>query len=270
MNIKQYFSYNPELELTVAQIGINKWDWECVGKRDLESAKAIMKRNSFDVLPVTTNGGVTEYFKTRIWGDFNSIELRPILESDKIYYRLSFYDFLKRMIREDRDFYFLTDSQEILGLISLNNLNCLAVYNYIYQITSGLERRVTEMLKDQFPEDYIVDILSRTSDKTAEEILKEFKDLKEKNRENSIFDFLYFPTLSTILKHSITDLPEEFKPIEAFRKKFHSNHVYGSLRNAVAHPVKPIFTSRDSISKVDELISDYYKIQAILDSKTSK
>ena len=269
MNTKQYFSYNPELELTVAQIGINKWDWECIQDKNTNQAMQIMISKSYDVLPIVSNGRVIEYYKTKNWGDFSSIEVRPIEGPDKLYYRLSFYDFLKRMIDEKREFYFLADSQEVLGLISLNNLNCLAVYNYIYQITSGLERRVTEMLKEQFSEDYIIDILSRTSDKSAAEILKEFNGLKQGNRENSIFDFLYFPTLSTILKYAIQDLPDKLKPIEVFRKKFHTNNVYGSLRNAVAHPVKPIFTSRDSISKVDELISDFYNIQEILDSKVS-
>ena len=126
-------------------------------------------------------------------------------------------------------------------------------------------RKVSDLIRLHVSEKRIIEILRTTSDKTAREILSEFEKLKQGNNENNIFENLYFPTLSTVLKHVISDLPEQCQGIRAYRKKFHANNVYGKLRNAVAHPVKPLFTSRDSISDVDELITDYYIISDLLD-----
>lgn len=267
MNIKRYFEYNPELELTVAQIGINKWDWICANSLSLEDATEIMSFNKFDILPVREEAGMSKYFQTVNWGNYSEITLHQIEPKDKIYYRLSFFDLLKRMQEDKSTFYFLTDSKDLLGLISLNNLNCLAVYNYIYQITAGLERTVSSYIRSIANEHEIIEILKLTSDKTGKEILRSYEELKESNAENSIFDHLYFPTLGTILKRLSPNIPEHQKSLLKFRKKFSSNNIYGKLRNDVAHPIKPIFTSLKSVERVNELISDYYEINEILSSQ---
>ena len=72
MNIRKYFDYNPELELTVAQIGINKWDWVDIDGERIQEAKEKMKSNRFDILPISENGVCSSYFKTKEWGNFNT------------------------------------------------------------------------------------------------------------------------------------------------------------------------------------------------------
>ncbi|MEN8123090.1 MAG: hypothetical protein ABFS35_22315 [Bacteroidota bacterium] len=265
MNIKSYFDYNPELELTVAQIGINKWDWVSIDKKDELQAAKIMLEQNFDILPIDEgSSSIESYFKTQSWGDYSKIEISKIAESQKIYYRISFFDLLKKMKNEKKNFYFLIDSENVLGLITISNLNSLAVYNYIYQITADLERKMSGYIQNLATEKEILNILEKTSDKAANGVIKSFKNLKDNNQDNSIFQSLYFPMVSTILKNLENKIPLEHEKLLEYRKKFNADQVYGSLRNEVAHPVKLIFTSFDSIIKVNELITDYYDIIDII------
>ena len=48
MKLRKYFEYQPDLELTVAQIGINKWDWVATNRYDKGYAKRIMSLSRFE------------------------------------------------------------------------------------------------------------------------------------------------------------------------------------------------------------------------------
>ena len=264
MDVRKYFDYNPELELTVAQIGINKWDWESTTKFDETYAKRIMALNRFDILPVSIEGKISHYYQTDIWGDYLRVEVKEITKDDLIYYRLSFIDLIRRMINENRYHYFLSDSNDVLGLVSLNNLNCLSVYNYIYQVTASLEQLVSNYLKYTFKEASILKWLKSTSDKQANAVVEEYEILKAENTDNSIFHHLYFPTLGTLLKSAESRLKEENPELLMYRIKFCSGNLYAEIRNRVSHPVKPLFIDEQSVKKVNEMISDYIEIRKIL------
>jgi hypothetical protein len=264
MDVKKYFEYNPELELNVAQIGINKWDWLSTDIDDIQVARKTMKKHRFDVLPIDDGKPITKYFQTVKWGDYEKISLRHITREDSIYYRLSFVDLLRKMNRDNSYVYFLSDSQEVLGLISLNNLNCLAVYNYIYQITASLERIVSEYLENLLDESFVLEILKQTSDEQANKVAASFLNLKIENKENSIFQHLFFPTIGTLLKYSKDIINENCPELLEYRKKFCSGNLYWEIRNTVSHPVKPLFINENSVQKVSELISDFLKIKILL------
>lgn len=264
MDVKKYFEYSPDLELTVAQIGINKWDWENIKRYDKAYAQRIMSHNRFDILPISIDGKTTHYYRTTNWGNFNTIRIRQIEKSDVIYYRLSFIDLIRKMISEERYHYFLGDSKEILGLISLNNLNCIAVYNYIYQITASMEQLVSSYLKSVFDENEVLEWLKNSSDKQSVKVAEEFMSLQSKNAENSIFHHLYFPSLGTLLKKGETVLQKEKPDLLKYRKKFCSGNLYWEIRNIVSHPVKSLFINETSVNKVHELIADYIEIKNIL------
>ncbi|WP_299273454.1 hypothetical protein [uncultured Psychroserpens sp.] len=264
MDVKKYFEYNPDLELTVAQIGINKWDWVAIDKEDKEQAKSIMANNRFDILPVASGKPIIKYFKTDNWGDYSKVSLKHITREDNIYYRLSFIDLLRKMITDDNYLFFLSDSNEVLGLVSLNNLNCLAVYNYIYQITASLELVVSRYLEELLDEEFVVEVLKKTSDEQANKIAEQFELLKSLNNENSIFHHLYFPTIGTLLKYSVNLIKKDCPDLLQYRKKFCAGNLYWEIRNTVSHPVKPLFVNEVSVKKVNELISDYIEIKKIL------
>lgn len=264
MDLKRYFHYSPELELTAAQIGISKWDWEKAPNEEKSYAKRVMELNKFDILPVLSNSKVNQYFKTQNWGDFSNIALNQITNDDKIYYRTSFLDLIKKMITEDRYFYFLSNSSEVLGLVSINNLNCLAVYNFIYQITASLEQLVSNYLKNELKEEQVLLWLEQTSDKQAKKVVESFRKLENKNKENSIFEFMFFPTLGTLLGKASDEINKSKPELLDYRKKFCAGELYWQIRNTVSHPVKPLFKNEKSVEKVNELIKDYNEIRELL------
>lgn len=264
MKLRKYFEYQPDLELTVAQIGINKWDWVATNRYDKGYAKRIMSLSRFDILPVHINEDLDHYYQTKNWGDYSEIVLKEILREDIIYYRLSFLDLLRKMQREGKYQFFLADSNEILGLVSLNNLNCLAVYNYIYQITASLEKVVSDFLQRTLDNDEVILMLSGSSDKQAQSIIKVYTEMKAVNKDNTIFQYLFFPTLGTLLKSAADKVEKEVPELMAYRTKFCAGNLYWEIRNIVSHPVKPLFVDENSILKVNELISDYYTIKDVL------
>jgi hypothetical protein len=168
------------------------------------------------------------------------------------------------MLIDDHYIFFLADSNEILGLLSLNNLNCLAVYNYIYQITASLELIVSQYLEELLDEEFVLDVLKKTSDEQANKIAVYFENLQSSNRENSIFHHLFFPTIGTLLKYSAELIENDRPELLRYRKKFCVDNLYWEIRNTVSHPVKPLFRDEGSVVKVNELISDYITIKEIL------
>jgi len=266
MNIQQkHFVETPSYELTASQIGIGKWNWISAKNTVKKGAQQTMKRFSFDVLPITRKDGqVLEYFKTREFGKFEEIEHFLIKEEDKLYYRTRFLDIIKNMIKSKRTFYFLCDSENILGLISINNLNSIVVYNYLYQIISNLEKNLSMFLQKITTEEEIVHILENTSDTQANETAISYKKSKSKNSNNTIYEHLYFSTISTLLKNLSFKLDGEYSQLLKYRKKFSPENTYGVLRNKVAHPIKPIFKSYDDLILVNDLMDDAEKINQIV------
>jgi hypothetical protein len=257
MDVKRYFDYRPELELTAAQIGINKWCWVETDSDDAIKANEIMVHNSFDVLPINSHGTYQSYFKTRAWGSFDQIEQCKISLNETAYYRLSFYDLLMKMKFEKRLYYFLSDSQEVVGLIALNNLNCLAVYNYIYQIVIGIERTAVTYIANIASNEELVKILEETSDKQAKKVLSGYLDARQKNADNTILQHSYLTTIPVYLKYLKHKIGREGRYLYECRTKFGPEKLYTRLRNDVAHPSRLLFTGLASLDEVHELIVDY-------------
>ena len=254
MNIEKYFQYNPELDLTVAQICVHKWDWTSMKSSQSKEAKQLMLRESFDIVPIEQSGKITSYFKTVTFGDYSSIMSHNIEQEDLIYYRLSFSDLIKKMKKENRSYYFLHNSDGILGFISLPQLNCLAVFNYLYQALASLERKMIQYIKSISTEEKIIEILSETSCKQSKGLLDYYKKQKQNNVDNSIYEVLYFSTICVRLNGLEDNVPEKDRGLLKYRKLFSSEQVLGKLRNNVAHPVRPVFSSLESVEVINKVL----------------
>ena len=148
MNIKKQFQYDPAIEVSASQIGISKWNWISIKSNDETQALSLMKTNRFDVLPIENEDGtVTSFFSTQEWNKYDSLNKSRIKDAATIYYRLSLKDLVRKFKEEERHFYFMTDYNEVLGLVSFVNLNCQLVYNYLFFIIADIERSVSEILK---------------------------------------------------------------------------------------------------------------------------
>lgn len=265
MDIRKHFEYNPTLDLTAAHIGINKWDWETIDSENEDEAKERMRKKRFDVLPILNpDGTVLKYFSTRIWNNYDGLNLSSIEHNNSVYYRLGLNDLIRKFNEEKRHYYFLTNYKEILGLVSYVNLNCQAVYNYLFQVIADLEQGIAYLLKDNLDQNEILDSFKKSNDEHLNEVAKTFEDSIKPGRDNTIFEHMYLQTVGITLSKFCNKLPEHFRRLNKYSSKFSPNGVYNDLRNKVMHPVRPILNDNETISKIDELLRDYADIKEIL------
>ena len=265
MDIRKHFEYNPAIDVTAAHIGINKWDWETIDSENEEEALKIMKANRWDVLPIKNEDNTfTKYFSTREWNNYEKLNLNIIQESQKIYYRSSLRDLIRMFNKEHRHYYFLTDYNQILGLVSFVNINCQMVYNYLFQVISDIERSIAKLLEENIPQDDILLEFSNSSDKHLKKIKKKFDEAIQKNRDNTIFEHMYLQTLGITLKKFLNRLPDNKKKLWKFSSKFGSEGIYNTIRQTIAHPVRPILNDKSTLAKLDELLADYIEIKKII------
>ncbi|PZV85407.1 hypothetical protein CLV31_103199 [Algoriphagus aquaeductus] len=268
MEIRKHFEYNPILDLTVAQIGINKWNWTSIENEDEVLAKEIMKKNKFDVLPITESDGKTnKYYSTRTWGDYNQLNLNKIEKTKTIYYRTSLADLIQKFNEEEEHYFFLANNKDVLGLVSFVNLNCFAVYNYLFQIIADIEQSVAVKLKEHINEDEIIKSFSESQDSHLLNIISEFQNSRKHNVDSNIFEHMYLQTIGITINKFLNHLPKNLKSLNKFSKKFSPEGTYGEVRNKVMHPVRPILSDRTSIGKINELLSDYHIIKETLNIK---
>lgn len=265
MDIRKHFDYNPTIDLTAAHIGINKWDWETINSEDENKAKEIMKQKKYDVLPVkNSNGTITKYFSTRIWNNYENLNLNGIELSNSVYYRISFIDLIKKFNSEKKHFYFLTNYNEILGLVSYVNINCLVVYNYLYQVLADLEQTIAYLLRAHIEQNEILEVFKKSEDIHLNEVVADFEKSVIQGIDNTIFEHMYLQTVGVTLGKFYDKLPVEFKELNKFTNKFTSNGIYNLLRKRIMHPVRPILNDTETISKLDCLLTDFQEIKEIL------
>jgi hypothetical protein len=265
MDIKRQFEYEPIIEVSASQIGISKWNWITTSSINQNEAIKKMRDNRFDVLPIKNqDGSVTSYFVTQEWNDYSNLNKINIGDAHTVYYKLSFRDLLRKFKNEERHYYFLTDYQDILGLVSFVNLNCQIVYNYLFFIISDLERSVSECLKSYVSQEKIIEYFSKSNDNHLSEILSNFNNSMHSNYDNDIFQLMYLQTIGITLKKFLNDLPDKYKKLGKYSAKFGSEGVYNLIRNKVMHPVRPILSDQNSIMQINELLDDYIMIKEIL------
>ena len=265
MDIKKQFEYNPSIDVTAAQIGINKWNWVTINNENEEGAVKIMKSNRWDVLPIKNkNNTFTKYFSTREWNNYEKLNLNKIRISQTIYYRLSLRDLIRKFYKEGKHYYFLSDYDQILGLVSLVNINCQMVYNYLYHVIADIERSIAGLLKQYVHQEDILKVFSNSSNKQLLNVKNAFEKDLQKNKDNSIFDYMYLSTISITLKKFIDKLPNNKRALGEFCQKFNANGKYNLIRNKIMHPVKSILDDKPTLADLDELLTDYTIIKEII------
>lgn len=265
MDIKKHFEYNPPLDLTAAHIGINKWNWLTIDNEDEEAAKKLMKLNRFDVLPIKNeNDEVIKFYSTRVWNNYDNLNLNIVDQSNSIYYRLSFSDLIRKFKEDNKHYYFLTNHKDTLGLVSYANLNCQEVYNYLFQIIADIEKSIVHMLKDFVNQEEIIIAFRNSEDNHLKEVAQSFNTAFIHGADNTIFEHMFFQTVGITLNKFQNKLPDHFKKLKKYSPKFSANGTYGELRNTIMHPVRPILKDSGTINKIDELFTDYLNIKEIL------
>ena len=271
MDIKQQFEFSHTPDLTAAHIGINKWNWKTIQEKDGQTAKNIMRQHRYDVLPIQKNSRrIEKFFVTEEWNNYDFLNIEKVNHTNSIYYRLAFQDLVRKFVEEERHFYFLTNEKDVLGLVSLVNLNCQAVYNYLFHIISDIERSISDLLKAYIDQDQILSKFEESEDKHLQNVKNKFEESINLGKDNSIFEHMYLQTVGITLKKFVWLLPDEYKSINKFSSKFSPNGTYGKIRNKIMHPVRPILNDKGTISNIHELLQDYSRMSEILGQKVSK
>lgn len=265
MDIKKQFEYNPAPELTAAQIGINKWDWETISLEDENQAKRIMSEHKYDVLPIKEKENkFTNCYTTEKWNNYEHLNLAKIDDSNSIYYNTSFTDLIHKFNTEKTHFYFLVNSKEVLGLVSYVNINCQIVNYYLYQIISDIELSISNILRNNIAQIEIISLFKQSNDSHIKKILAHFEKSTEQGHDNSIFEYMYLQTIGITLREFITKLPKQYLALNKYTEKFGPNQDYSEIRNKVMHPVRSILNDSETISKIDRLLTDYSEIKKII------
>ena len=271
MNLKKQFIYDPSIEVSASQIGISKWHWISTNSNDPAIAREIMKSNRFDVLPIINEDGlVTSFFSTQEWNNYENLNKLPIKDTQTIYYRLSFKDLIRKFKNDQKHFYFLTDYEQILGLVSYVNLNCQLVYNYLFYIIADIERSISKIIKSYMSPEEVLNQFSISKDNHLLDLVKEYNKQIELNSDNDFFQYMYLQTIGIVLKKFQNNLPIEYKRLLKFASKFGSEGTYNLIRRKVMHPIRPILSDIKSIDQIDELLSDYEEIRNIIEKVNDK
>lgn len=266
MSVRKHYEYNPSIDISSANIGINKWEWLAVSHEDDKLASKAMLEYQFDVLPVQTESGeVIKYFSTRKWGDYSKLNLNPITDKDVLYYRTSFKDLIEKFKKSERHYYFLADSREINGLVSYVNLNCQLVYNYLFHLISEIERNISAILKNEIEEVEVVTAFGDSEDDHIKKVLKSYTDGLEKNENSNIYESMFLQTIGITLNKFRKKLSPLACPLLRFANELSPESNIGKLRNRVFHPVRPILSNKESIDQISTLLESYEEISLIID-----
>lgn len=261
MNIKKelnHFKAEGNPEIFIAQAGVHKSEWiaSSLGESQ-EDAVSKMSSNRFDLLPVINKDGECKsYYRTKIWANFDDgqIEYFEIKPEDKLYYLTDIDDAIKRFAETGRKFFFLDDLTDIVGLVTISDLNCKQVFLYLYSLSSQFERTMANCIySNEITDAMIQSILEgREDSKNTSEALIKYEEDKKEGIDYKLLEYLYLGDLSYVFK--IYNLPE----IYGINRKCWDatiSKLIHTVRNTIAHPYKKLIKNDKSIRDLHEVIT---------------
>lgn len=266
----RYFKETGIPEINVALAGVCKMDWEFTNSTEpSHAAQEKMKANCFDILPtVESDGTIVKYFKTNQWGNYDTsnINLHNINHDDRIYYLTHIHDAIIKFAISGRNFFFLDNQSEIIGLITIGNLNCKHVYLYLYHLIIELEQKLSDFITHNGISDKeLIEIFeNRVSSCNAKDALKRYKEDNQNGYDYKFLEYVYLMDLVYIYKFKkLTKLLDLSNT--AFEK--HIKDI-NKIRSIVAHPNKSLIRTqnsildlRDAILAIDMILSKIKKVQ---------
>lgn len=222
-------------------IGVNNNDWVKVNHYAIKEVVAgLMKANAFDIVPIVDANEECEFcWKTVTEGDYSSIEKYKIGSADIIYHKTELKDYLKKMHRENRSWYFLGDHNKINGLISACNLNSRFLRVYVYQMICELEMNLGHYFKSQLDQSAIIEQLSKLAEESengsAQDVLDRYNAAKEKGLDNHIVEYLYLLQFYKLIVK--LNLKEQIGYTSGKKIKRDFGFI-NEFRNWSAHPLK--------------------------------
>lgn len=212
-----------------------------------------MQKNKFDVLPVKgADGTLIKYFKTKEWGDFmvDDIKLYDIKAKDCIHYRTSIRNAIKIFAKGDRNFFFLKNEKEVVGLLTAGNFNSKHVYIYLYNLISLLEFELGRLINCSGIDDNELYKIFEENNKSVKPNIRYRREIK-KGLDHKFIEFAYIGDMAWIIREKNLQ-----KKIKVSTKEFDlSIKLINKLRNIVSHPVNSLIKGKNSIIELDMAIT---------------
>ena len=267
MNEYYYFKQTGTPEIHAAIVGISKEDWVCaLAQEKLPDVYQKMAANGFDILPkVNRNGNVHSYYCTKSWGRYaeDGIELKNIQPEDSLYYTTNIKDVIRLMYEQGRNYFFLANYTDVIGLITISNLNCKQVALYYYNLVCSLEKALGMFVRGCLDRDQILHSLEKLgrekNKRSALDTVKRFNADFSKGLDGSIIEYLYLSDLFLLISHHQMYKRLGYKTQDLFLR---DTDKLNTLRNSIAHPNKSLVKSRETLN---DLWKAFIKIEELED-----
>ena len=256
MKEHRYFKETGIPEINVALSGISKVDWLCVNSTEFpNTAQEKMMSNNFDILPIMeSDGSIIKCYKTKQWGNYDvaNIDLHYIKPDDRLYYLTHIHDAIIKFATSGRNFFFLDNQSEIVGLMTIGNLNCKHLYLYLYHLIIELEHELSNFItQNGISDKELIEIFeNRASSVNAQDALKRYKEDNELGYDFKFLEYVYLMDLVYVFKFKkLTKLLDLSNTV--FEK-----HIIGinNIRSVVAHPNKSLIKTKQSIHELKNAI----------------
>lgn len=251
-----YFKHSGDPEIVAALVGISKVDWRSVpvGTK-IQEAATIMEKEAFDVLPIIeSNGNIERCFTTYKWGTYvvENIIISDIQKEHCLYFLSNIHDVILKFASSGRKYFFLDNHSQILGLITIGNLNCKHVYLYFYNLIVQLEQALSRFLVVHgISQVDLINLFDERKDSTnAQDALARFREDNSKGLDYSFLEYIYLVDFAFIYKKY--DLTKKF----SFSNKHFESIItlVNEVRKTVAHPNRSLIKSEESILQLKKVI----------------
>lgn len=184
-------------------MGISKLRWDTAGSDwSNQDALKYMQDKQYDILPVAEGDHVRRYFATTIWNDYSAVESKSITHHDTVRFDTPIQDVIKRFGSENRNFVFLSSEHEIVGLVSVVNLNCRQVRTYIYTLLSELESSFADLLKRDIGEaDFRSYIFREPLDRKRDSVRRQYEKDVDNGVDVQFLEYIYLSDMIDAIVH---------------------------------------------------------------------
>lgn len=239
------------VDVDAAVVGISRSRWVAVTEETPEAeARALMRQSGFDVLPIDGDGRVRAFFATRDWGNYTEVERASLRHSDVIPFNTPLREVIRRLAQEERGFFFLGEDGEVVGLITVANLNCRQVSVLLFGLLVELEVLLGRGVRAHFGDDLRAAIERACGSERAADILQRFDRDQQQGLDAPLIEYVYLSDLvnlavdakmHTRLGYSATKFRRDAGALVA-------------LRNQVAHPARSVVDAANPVSRLWERV----------------
>ena len=189
------------VRLPASIAGISRFGWTVlqISEATEENARTKMSRRRFDVLPIENSGQIEEYFRTVQWNDYSRIVRDRMSEEDLIPYDTDIRDVIRWLSERSRVFFFLRDDHDVVGLISVVNLNRLSVKVWFFSLLSEVEVRLGEFITNRVGDKELYkQTLDVATDPKYDKVKRRYLEDRSNGLELPVVEYLYFSDLVSL------------------------------------------------------------------------